>query len=431
MTLAQRDLAIHGLTLGDRRYVFAGSVCGRDLCGALVTDSVGQKFVDVARASREWEVAFTDRYVQPAAGIAPIARPSFVLRLDDASIEDTVAIRLASELNLPLSLAIPTGPVGDRWHLDWSTIIAFAHEHGGLPLVHSRTHGPAPSGLLGALNEFADAKRDFERVGLLPLVFVQPGEWQGALQFDSPLKFDSPYGVILQNLYLGVHAYVTPAFRPSPTTRPDLLGRTHWTLDRMTIAAVEQIVTAVRSKVGVGVWLWHSKAVDSAVLEYFLRRVASLRDSGVIDVLTPVGEMLVRQPLPEWDGVAVGDASPRRLEEFAAVSDAVCPDSALVTTWDLDLGSGCGLRVTVPLIQPGWPVRSIVAWSGETRLRVRLLVAPRSVGPGPIVSDSARGTVTRSFSYLVPGMDDRSVTIVLENVGDYTLHISEFHFGLF
>src|SRR5438093_120881 len=36
VTLAQRDLAIHGLTLGDRRYVFAGSVCGRDLCGALV-----------------------------------------------------------------------------------------------------------------------------------------------------------------------------------------------------------------------------------------------------------------------------------------------------------------------------------------------------------------------------------------------------------
>src|SRR5207247_3672181 len=140
-----------------------------------------------------------------------------------------------------------------------------------------------------------------------------------------------------------------------------------------------------------------SKMVDPSVLEYFLRRVASLRDSGVIDVLTPVGEMLARQPLPVWDGVVVSDAAPRRIEEFAAVSDAVCPDSALVTVWDLDLQPGCGLRVTVPLVQPGWPVRSNVAWSGETRLRVRLLAAPSSVGLGPIVSDSARGTVTRSF----------------------------------
>jgi len=430
VTLAQRNFAINGLALGDRQLTFFGAACGQDLCGAVVTDSLGQ-FVDVARASRDWDIAFTDRYSAPLAGITPVAMPSFVLRLDDASIEDTAAIRLASQLHLPVSLAIPTGLIGDRWHLDWSTIIAFARQQGGLPLVHSRTHAPAPSGLLGALNEFAEAKRDFEKRDLLPLVFVQPGEWQGAFQFDSLLKFDSPYGVMLQDLYLGVHGYVTPAFRPSPTTRAGLLGRTHWTLDRMTSTGVEQIVTAVRSKVGVGLWLWHSKMVDPSVLEYFLRRVASLRDSGVIDLLTPVGEMLARQPLPVWDGVVVSDAAPRRIQEFAAVAGAACPDSTLVAAWDLDLGPGCGLRLPVPLPETGWPVRAVVTWIGQTRLRMRLMAGPSSAGGGSVVSDSTRGALTRSFGYLTPSMSDRAVTIALENIGASTLHISEFHVGFF
>ena len=101
---------------------------------------------------------------------------------------------------------------------------------------------------------------------------------------------------------------------------------------------------AVRTKVGVGLWLWHSKMVDPAVLEYFLRRVASLRDSGVIDVLTPAGEMLDRQPLPVWDGVVISDTAPRRIQEFSDLPGASCPDSTVVHAWDLDLGPGCGLR---------------------------------------------------------------------------------------
>jgi len=75
-------------------------------------------------------------------------------------------------------------------------------------------------------------------------------------------------------------------------------------------------------------------------------------------------------------------------------------------------------------------VRAVVRWSGETRLRVRLVPGPRLEGGGPTVNDSAQG-VTRTFSYLVPRVSDRVVTVTLENIGPLPLHISEFRFGLF
>src|SRR5205823_1132628 len=141
VTVLRENIAMYGLSVGDRPFVFSGAACGRDICGALLADSLGQRFVDAARASRVWDIAFNDSYSAPALGVAPITGPSFVLRLDDASILDTLSIRLATQLNLPVSLSIPTGLVGDSLRLDWPAIERFANQQGGLPLVHSRTHG--------------------------------------------------------------------------------------------------------------------------------------------------------------------------------------------------------------------------------------------------------------------------------------------------
>ncbi len=429
--IAGRNVVLRGLTLRDRPLVFIGSACGKDLCGAVLTDSSPGAFVDIARASRDWAVAFANGYSEPAAGLAPVAGAVFVLRLDDAQIEDTLSMRLATELNLPVSLAIPTGLVGDPSHLGWSRVELFAEQNGGLPVVHSRTHGSAPSGVVTALKEFAQPKEDFETRGLAPLFFVQPGEWGGELRFDSLSKYSSRYGVMLDHLYVGMHAYVQPAFRVSPSDRVDLLGRTHWTLDGMTSAGVEQYINAVRSKVGVGVWLWHSEMVNRGLLEYFLRRVASLRDSGIVDVLSPAGELLLRQARPAWDGAAVSGTVPRHVPTSAAVSGAVCPESLLVTGWELDLLPGCAIRVPVALLQPGWPVRAVVRWSGQTRLRVRVIPATRLVDGGAIVTDTARDVITQTFAYLTPRLGDREVIVALENVGVADIHISAFHFSFF
>jgi len=145
----------------------------------------------------------------------------------------------------------------------------------------------------------------------------------------------------------------------------------------------------------------------------------------------PAGELLLRQARPVWDGAAVSDTVPRHVRTVVAVSGAVCPESLLVTGWELALPPGCGIRVPVELLQAGWPVRAIVGWSGQSRLRIRVIPAPRWADGGTAVTDTARDGVTRTFAYLTPRLGDREVIVVLENVGVADIHISAFHFGFF
>src|SRR5256885_5438072 len=96
VTVLRENIAIYGLMVGDRPFVFTGAACGRDICGALLTDSLGQRLVDAARASRDWDIAFSDRYTEPAAGFVPIAGPPFTLRPDDRSTHGPVTLGTAT-----------------------------------------------------------------------------------------------------------------------------------------------------------------------------------------------------------------------------------------------------------------------------------------------------------------------------------------------
>jgi len=155
--------------------------------------------------------------------------PTLLIRLDDARAADRAFLPRLAARHLIGGLAVPTRLVGGADFLTWTEISAWSAAGFGVD-SHSRYHSGTTDPDLGFMTELVGSLADLRSHGFRTRVFVQPGTWQDALNFDSPAKLASWRGAFIRDFYEVLEGYVGSDHAPMGVVGQVPFGVTHSTL---------------------------------------------------------------------------------------------------------------------------------------------------------------------------------------------------------
>ena len=210
--------------------------------------------------------------------------PLVVLRLDDAVWTDRDFVGRVRARNLTAEIAVPTQLVGQPYRLTWDDLRVFSAQGFGV-VAHSRWHRDITRGDAEFLSEVVGAFDDLAREGLASDIFVQPGSWSQAYDFDSPEKLRNWRGSLMRTVSSVFENYV---WRGSQVPTDSIRWGLGWTTvsDGATQAYVLDRWRHANTPGHLTVFQVHTGHFDSpGELDWFLDTLASAQAQGRIRMI--------------------------------------------------------------------------------------------------------------------------------------------------
>jgi hypothetical protein len=350
----------------------------------------------------------------------PGARAVVAIRVDDSRDSDRTFIPELAQRQLMGEFAIITARVGTPGFLRWNEVIDL--ENGGYGIVaHSRLHAPGALSLGAFTWEVVGSKSDLLAHGLSARALAIPGVWLGASYLDSFQKIRSARGRLAREFYTATYAWVYPLPQDFPVADSVDLGITHVTADR---ASLQTTMTAVRAAVNRRAYtqvLFHSYLADKTIMRAVLDSIATLRDQGLVNVVSSVvGLAAQRDGAPKLRSAGGGPLGSSNVSLREAVPGACRATAASLDSTSIALDNNCELWLKVRNPPRGTAVALEGTWTAtgpDDSLRLDLIEDPASAHAA---AQTCAAAAAPRFCSVRFGVLERNTTVigVIRRLGD-------------
>lgn len=359
--------------------------------------------------------AFTAR----RAGVLGTAgRPPVSLRFDHGLVNfGTIVLPLLRKYSLPWSQAVNPGTIDDASNASsYAQLQGWALNDGGEVWNHGRDHLGA-SGYTGITNQILTSLTMLQ-TGMPALAvegWAPPGLAAGEFDGFAPMNTaeqhaDTYAGRLVLAYHAAVAGYLPGIYRPMPADLP--IGHGHTTIDTQTPAWVDGVLRGAITR-GAGVqFMVHpaligtASGMTAAGLETVLANIATRRDAGEIEVLSPSGMLLADPTTDRRHNMVTNGEFTNALTGWDNAVD-----------WSVVAGAGFNYATTTagtPLTQTVGFVRNEALLGG-----MRELVYKVRATAGAVVRTAVTGTaVTATKDHTLPASPNwvevrRPVTVPL------------------